>query len=168
MEWKCSVILWQDTEGALEYICCLTVVLISFTGASIYLNLNLCPKMSLISTPDSSGCESSLLSLICCPLTWAESVPRCLFCDVAAILLMGSTPGPIFGHKDTCGACPTVLFWHLFKNVTFLVRNHPPSNFHDYKVEVSHSAQTASRMWTKGHYSTPKVTCTSSLRLLTL
>ena len=65
-------------------------------------------------------CRLSLLSLICWPLTWAESVPTCPMCDeTTEVLLMGSPPGPTFAHGVKCGACPLVFFWHLFRNVTF-------------------------------------------------
>lgn len=65
-------------------------------------------------------CRLSLLSLICWPLTWAESVPMCPMCDeTTEVLLMGSPPGPTFAHGVKCGACPLVFFWHLFRNVTF-------------------------------------------------
>lgn len=67
---------------------------------------------------------------------------------------------------DTYGACLIALLWHLFKNVTFLMRNHHHLFFMTTKWKSSSYTHSWAR--TKGHHFTPKIMSTSLLRLLPL
>lgn len=168
LEWKCSAISQQDTEDALEYICCLpTGLLIYFIGSSIYLNLHLCPKMSLIPTPDSSLCETSLVLLTGCHLASAESVPTCLSC-------LGSerTDGrPSEAHLRTQG-----YMWHLSMRVvlTSLYKCYLPHEKIVHRLifmSTKRKSITQHRLqhgaWPRGCSSVPKTMSSCLWRLLT-
>lgn len=138
--------------------CWMVVLLISSMESLIYLNLNLLLKVPLISIPDYSDWK-----LTYCP---PSHTPPCLFCDLATVLLMCSTHRTIFRPTNTYGACLIVLLWHLFKNVTFLMKNHHHLIFMITKWKSL--SYTHGWAWTKGHHSTPKIMSTGLLRLLPL